>query len=197
MSVLTPTTRLDAVNDILAFSGERPVSSIADTSQHNVLACLHFLDDATVRLQAESWWFNRAEEVTLRAAQPTGYYDIPPNYRSVKLSRPEVSDYRWAVRGTRFYNMDLRTDEGFTEDLLIDFTETLTFDFLPANARTAIVARATVYYALSRDTSRDLIEEARANIQLAMEDLTREELENTNSNIGNMPEVNRVMQRRA
>ena len=62
---ITATTELQAINTMLSFIGEAPVSSITGNIGTDVAVAKQILDDTSLSVQNQGWFFNRDLEVTL------------------------------------------------------------------------------------------------------------------------------------
>lgn len=55
---LTPTTTLDAVNEMLGAIGEQPVSDIEDIGNTDAAIAIRTLHGVSREVQSKGWWFN-------------------------------------------------------------------------------------------------------------------------------------------
>lgn len=190
MGVTTLTTKLEAVNSMLALVGERPINTLTNLNRAKPIAAVADLDRETKKIQTQGWWFNRFFDQDL--APQNGKYIIPEEWTSVDLSR-QTHHLRFVVRDGFFFDMVDRTDEGFTDTLKINYIELFEFESLPHTAREAISAEAAVRFAGSQKASKAILTELRENARQSREPFEREELQNTDVNLFNMPEINRVL----
>ncbi len=136
MSLLTPTSELEAVNAALSVIGEPPVDDLrlADTNVDVKLA-LQFLRSATRSLLLHGWKFNTDEDRTLYR-NPDDTVSLPTNaVRCVKAEADDTSyDVDFVIRGQKLYN---RKTHSFVwdQDLRCDITYLLPFDELPEPVR--------------------------------------------------------------
>ena len=116
--------QLEAINKILPFMGEDPVSSIDESFNPTVGRIKAALDDAVEGLLHRGLWFNRRTQQFLpnssnRIPVPSGIMDI----RSV--------DGRVLTqRGQNLFDMDNGTDI-FTEPVVLTFNDILEWDDIP------------------------------------------------------------------
>lgn len=186
--MITPTTKLEAVNEILASIGERPVNTLDPTTRLDVVRAESTLDEINKLVQSHGWWFNTyyARELTPAA----GEFVLPLNTAKVRVYRrgrlglgPASLDKHYVLRRDtdsklKLYDKAGQTFLGNTEAITVDTTEILEFEDLPPTARRYIAIRAAVTFQ-ARTVGSSLInnfieEEARE----AWREMRREELEN-------------------
>ncbi|MCC8538635.1 phage tail protein, partial [Xanthomonas codiaei] len=61
---LTPTTELEAVNEMLAVIGEQPVSALEAVGNTDVAIAIRTLRGVSREVQTTAWWFNTDESYT-------------------------------------------------------------------------------------------------------------------------------------
>jgi len=167
MTPTSPTTELDAVNNMLSVIGELPVDSLALAAENaDIEMALQILRSATRAVQLRGWQFNTEENVELTPSG--GEITIPVNaVRCVKsLSASGQEAIKFAIRGQRLFN---RTDNTYVWPLPIkvDLTVLLAFDELPEPVRNYLQEKAAdrfQKYGLGSDTiamfSRSDVEDA-------------------------------------
>lgn len=157
---LTPTTKLDAVNMMLASVGESPVNQIPDTGVTEATIAQDILLEVNKEVQANGAWFNTEPEVPLSPDQD-GYINLPSNALEVDASDRTIDV---VMRGSKLYDRANRTYI-FTDTVKVDITYLLPFEDLPQTARTYIAIRAARRYQknfLGSDTLHALSQEDEA-----------------------------------
>jgi hypothetical protein len=133
-------SELDAVNKIIAISGDSPVQTLEDEYIQAKLA-RQILTRASRDIQAMGWWFNEEQEVPL-TPDLNGYVTLATNIIACAINDDDGSIIQ---RGRRMYNRTDRT-YSFTETLSADIITGLEWDELPQTARAHIVAQACIIY---------------------------------------------------
>ena len=192
MGATTFTTKLDAVNIMLALIGERPLNNLVNLNRAKAIAAVNDLDRITKRTLTEGWWFNRFEEVDIFPVG--GKYPIPDHWSGVDLS--SSTSLNLVVRDGFLFDMKTQADTGFTDTIKIDYIELLEFERIPHVAREAIATAAAVLFVGSQLGSALVLSETRENSLQAWETFEGEELKHLDANLQHMPEISRVMRRR-
>jgi hypothetical protein len=137
-----PTTRLEAVNSVLASVGGRPVNSISAPARQDVIQAVAALDETSRMVQNKGWYWNRENEVTL-TPDGDGFLNVPSTALRCRVSAIELNSTtrHYIFRDSRLYN---RTDRTFvfTSNVKVDLIHIHPFDELPDPARWYIWARA-------------------------------------------------------
>lgn len=139
MPTLTPTTELEAVNQMLGTILEAPVNSLLNVGSLDAQRAINTLAEVSRDLQAQGWNFNTEEELRLLATA-SGEILLPLNCISVDTSGPD-KDLDLIQRGGRLYD---RTAHTFAigRPVTVDMTVLLAFDELPEPARRYIAVLA-------------------------------------------------------
>lgn len=153
MDAITPTTVLEAVNEMLNAIGEGQVSSL-DTGNADVQQCVRLLRDHSRKVQKRGWWFNTDINYTL-TPNGNGNLVLPANVLRVDPSDEDRWEKPWVQRGLRLYDPTTQTF-GFTDTVKVDLVVGLGWDDLPQTARDYITACAGLEFV---DT--DMANEAR------------------------------------
>lgn len=129
------TTKLEAVNQILAGVGEPPVSSL-HSGLVSAATALDKLDVVSKEVQEIGWFFNT--ETSLRLLPDSnGHLVLPSN----TLRVDDVNPSGVVQRGLKLY--DTRSHSYlFTQPISVDLVVELSFEELPQAARSYIVYRA-------------------------------------------------------
>jgi len=141
---LTPTTELEAVNEMLKAIGEVPVNTLEDLGFTDAAIARDTLRTNWRELLTRGWYFNRDSAYTFTPAAD-GRVVLPPNVVSV---RPSIADDRRILpRNGLLWNATDKTDTyeadaGPTLDVIWLFD----FENLPESARRVITVRAVTKF---------------------------------------------------
>jgi len=149
----TPTTRLEAVNSILASVGGRPVNSISAPSREDVIQAVAALDDTSRMVQNKGWYWNRESEVTL-TPDGDGFLNLGSNVLRAKVTAKEfnATTRHYIFRDGRLYNRATRTYV-FTSSVKVDQILLIPFDETPDPARWYFWSRAGATFQARHVTS--------------------------------------------
>lgn len=154
-------TKLKAVNVILAGQGETPIDSLDATQSSLAQKAIEVLEETSRSLQAKGWFWNTEDDFPLN---PNADGEVYTPVNSMRVSRPNngVGDIL-VVRGQRVYN---RTQRTYTfpqgQPITVDMVLYLDWDDVPEFAKQAII-----YVAQRRFQMRELTSTA---IDRAIED---------------------------
>jgi len=137
---LTLTTKLDAVNTIIACVGESPVNSLdADLNSDAALA-LNTLNEVLREVQSRGWHFNTENRTLVRDG--SGRIPLASNIVRVDTDHSDQPDLDIAIRGGFAYDRGKATDQ-FTADIKdASLVLLLEFEDLPEPARRYVMIRA-------------------------------------------------------
>lgn len=144
MSVITPTTELDAVNVMLTSIGESPVNTLGSGLQEAEIAEV-VLDNVSRDVQSAGWHFNTEIRYTLNRT-PSKTINLPDNV--VKVDKTSIlRDYDLDVveRGRQLYDR-IGNKYTFDSDIEVNMVVLLKFDELPEIARRYITLRSARTY---------------------------------------------------
>jgi len=131
---------LDAVNKVLAVTGDSPVSTLDDSYIQSRIA-QQMLERAARDVLAKGWWFNEEENVTIQP-DVNGLITLSPNVIKVSV----IGDNGGVIqRGQRLYDRANRTyvfESAVKADMIIN----LEWDELPQVARAYITDLACVRF---------------------------------------------------
>lgn len=131
---------LDAVNKVLAVTGDSPVSTLDDSYIQSRIA-QQMLERATRDVLAQGWWFNEDENVTL-TPDINGFITLAPNVIKVSV----IGDNGGIIqRGSKMYDRANRTYV-FSESIPVDMVINLEWEELPQVARAYITDLACVRF---------------------------------------------------
>lgn len=140
---LAPTTRLEAVNEMMTAIGTTPVNSLDAPGSADVAIAVDTLDSISREVQSEGWWFNTSHYESLA---PSGnQITVPANVLSLRPSAGTTSNppetRPFVVRENKLYN-PLTASFSFTSAVRADIVRLLDFEDLPESARRYIAIRA-------------------------------------------------------
>ncbi|MBH9196991.1 hypothetical protein I5K50_11580 [Pseudomonas aeruginosa] len=137
-SNLETSDELAAVNDMLASIGESPVNTLEGSANADVANCRRILNGVNTEVQSRGWTFNIEEDATLTPDAFSKLINWLPDYLSVKATDGTTV---YINRGGYVYDRSAKTDQ-FTDSITVNLIRLKTFDEMPVQFRTYIVARA-------------------------------------------------------
>ncbi len=176
----TPTTELDAVNALLATTGEAPVNVLTGSGIVTADIARSILHETNRAYQAEGWYFNTEISYQL-TPDVSGYLNVPTNV--LRLETDIASkDMDVVQRGARIYNRTTRSYV-FNATVAFDMVVFLTYEELPEASRQYVMMSAARLFqdrvlgadALHAFNEQDL-STARAHVE-------KEEIENSQSSL--------------
>lgn len=141
---LTPTTELEAVNELLKAVGETPINSLDNLGFTDAAIARDTLRTKAREVQSRGWYFNRDATYTFTPATD-GTVVIPPNVLSL---RPCTAETRRIVpRNGKVWNADDSTYT-FASDSgpILEVIWMYDFESLPETARRYITCRAATQF---------------------------------------------------
>lgn len=178
--IVTPSNKLDAVNEILSAVGSSPVNSLEDELNVDVLNAVRILDSVSKEIQSRGWDFNIEDSVALLPDDDTNLVPCPNNYL-----RFVSSGYKLIRRSGYFFDILSQTNEfpkGLTLDTLV---RGLDFEELPEVFRKFITCRAARIFQMRYLTSDDLNKHLMTEESSAYADIIDYDLTTGNYNILN------------
>lgn len=190
---LTPTTELQAVNQMLGTILEAPINTLIGVTSLDAQTAINYLAEVSRAVQQHGWHFNTEVGMTLAPDAFTGEIPLPTNCLSVD-STAEDQGLDVVQRGKRLYDRVNHT-YAIGKPVKVDMTVLLPFDELPEVARRLISvkacrlfqARAVGSTALEAFTEKDEREAQRA--------FDRVVGKNADHNIFNSPDMQRMLRR--
>jgi len=145
---MNTTTRIEAVNSMLAMIGASPVSSLSGSTSADVAMAESTLDEVSREVQSGGWHYNREYEVSLVPDDSKYIYlgnnvlrvDVEPA-NSTDTSSTTSSYIDPVQRGNRLYDKKEHTYE-FTQTVKATVIYGLDWDELPQPIKTYIAMRA-------------------------------------------------------
>lgn len=178
--IVTPSNKLDAVNEILSAVGSSPVNSLEDELNVDVLNAVRILDSVSKEVQSRGWDFNIEDSVALLPDDDTNLVPCPNNYL-----RFVSSGYKLIRRSGYFFDILSQTNE-FPEGLTLDtLVRGLDFEELPEVFRKFITCRAARIFQMRYLTSDDLNKHLMTEESSAYADIIDYDLTTGNYNILN------------
>jgi hypothetical protein len=138
---MNATTKLTAINTMLATIGQAPVSTLEGIRTRDVSIALATLDEVAREFQSSGWSFNTEYDFPL-AVNDDGEITIATNVAHIYFAREVYRTVDPVQRGTRLYD---RLNQTYTfEDTLTAEKLVLLFDFeqLPESAKRYVLIRA-------------------------------------------------------
>lgn len=185
---MTPTSELDAVNEMLDAIGEAPIASL-DEGGADVQTALNRLRSETRKLQMQSWSFNSEETYTL-SPDEDGEIALPANALRIDGSSEPVVE-----RGRKLYNTEDQTFV-FTDDVDVDLVIALDFDELPEHARAYATAIAVRKFHRSMQGDAQTAQEMERDEQKARAAFLEAEADVGDHNVLNSPTAQRFFRKR-
>lgn len=178
--IVTPSNKLDAVNEILSAVGSSPVNSIEDELNVDVLNAVRILDSVSKEIQSRGWDFNIEDSVALLPDVDTNLVPCPNNYL-----RFVSSGHKLIRRSGYFFDILTQTNE-FPDGLTLDtLVRGLDFEELPEVFRKFITCRAARIFQIRYLTSDDLNAHLMTEESSAYADIIDYDLTTGNYNILN------------
>lgn len=178
--IVTPSTELDAVNEILSSVGSSPVNSLEDDANVDVLNAVRILKAVSQEIQSRGYSFNTLTSVTLK---PDCFTNKVAYVRD--FLRVVSTSHKFVSREGYFYDLDsgnLEFPEGITLDELV---RELPFEELPQVFRKYITVRASRVFQMRYLTSADIDAHLQLEESAAYADIVDYELTDGNYNILN------------
>ncbi len=129
------TTKLEAINEILAHIGEPPTNSL-DAGRLDVARAQRKLEETSKSLQGSGWWFNeRTKTIT-----PTSESEIVLPADTLSVTTPYLTGV--FQLGQKLFSKDDDTTKAFTDDVEVELLVEVAWEDLPQQARSAIFVSA-------------------------------------------------------
>lgn len=134
---LAPTTELEAVNAMLATTGDTPVTVLTPGLRADVDFALNTVRLVAKSIQAKGWLFNTDRQVSLNPAMDN---TITLDANVMKVTKSLIDDNRdvdYSFRGGKLWDRINNTDV-FNNEAIVDITRALDFEDMPETARALI-----------------------------------------------------------
>lgn len=173
------TTKLEAINDMLACVGQAPLNSLNGTKSYFTIAAENILESETKRVQLMGWDFNTEENYPL-AVDENNNIEIAEDMLAVKV--PEYYGNRYVVRQGKIYDKVKHT---FIISEPITATVVFCFDFeeLPEAVRTFVKMSAAYKFCKKELGSDKACKYTQEDVMEALWQIQVYELETGNYNL--------------
>lgn len=177
---MTFLSKLAVVNDMLATLGESPINDLS--SGHPMAAVgVRLLDQANIREQGRSWWFNK--ELTQLSPDNTGTIYIPTD--TIRVD-PQDESLHYVQRGRRLYKPFAPASEdkySFTSPVICWLVRLVPFEDLPSNAQQLISYTAQLDFMKAYDADPEKFRQVQSQVRDAYTTLNAEHIRNQNANL--------------
>ena len=160
------TSKLSAVNTLLAIIGEAPVNSLNAPLTGDASLAERTLDEVSREVQGAGWSWNTMLYDSIPLDASTGQSQLPSNTLAVRFNPISYPSQRFVLRGIRLFDRvrnsyDLRGSLGISvtggsSDLVAEVVEELDWDSIPETGRRYIMIRAGRMFANRAVTSASL-----------------------------------------
>lgn len=179
------TSKLSAVNTLLAIIGEAPVNSLNAPLTGDASLAERTLDEVSREVQGAGWSWNTMLYDSIPLDASTGQSQLPSNTLAVRFNPLTYPSQRFVLRGLRLFDRvrnsyDLRGSFGVavignTSDLVAEIVEELDWDSIPETGRRYITIRAGRMFANRAVTSASLETYTAEDEERALQTLKRTE----------------------
>ncbi|MCE9933632.1 hypothetical protein [Aeromonas salmonicida] len=187
MYLLTPTTELEAVNEILSSIGEAPVNSL-ESGMDDANMALQILRSVSRETQSIGWYFNREQGFVL-SPDDKGEVPVPENTLRLDSGRKDLM-----LRSGKLYDSKRHTFRLGCQ-VKVDLVLGLNFNDMPEVARRFITLKAARVFQQRTVSSQSLAPHLMADEQAAWEALRADEIEAVNTNLFDSPSIKSSLQR--
>lgn len=179
------TSKLSAVNTLLAIIGEAPVNSLNPPLTGDASLADQVIDEISREVQGSGWSWNTMLYDSIPLDASTGQSQLPSNTLAVRFNPLSYPSQRFVLRGLRLFDRvkntyDLRTSLGVgmtgnTSDLVAEIVEELPWDSIPETGRRYIMIRAGRIFANRAVTSASIESYTAEDEEKALQTLKRTE----------------------
>ena len=179
------TSKLNAVNTLLAIIGEAPVNSLNPPLTGDASLADQVIDEVSREVQGAGWSWNTMLYDSIPLDASTGQSQLPSNTLAVRFNPLSYPSQRFVLRGLRLFDRvkntyDLRTSLGVgmtgnTSDLVAEIVEELPWDSIPETGRRYIMIRAGRIFANRVVTSASIESYTAEDEEKALQTLKRTE----------------------
>ncbi len=136
------TTKLEAVNTMIAVIGEAPVNTLGGTAVPiTVVQAENVLDETSRAIQSEGWHFNTEHEYPFTPDATNSKITLPSNVLTIDLDPQIYTDVDPVQRGNILYDRKKHTDV-WTKEVKASVTFQLDFTEIPEQFRNYITIKA-------------------------------------------------------
>ena len=179
------TSKLNAVNTLLAIIGEAPVNSLNPPLTGDASLADQVLDEVSREVQGAGWSWNTMLYDSIPLDASTGQSQLPSNTLAVRFNPISYPSQRFVLRGLRLFDRvkntyDLRSSLGVAltgnnSNLVAEIVEELDWNSIPETGRRYITIRAGRIFANRAVTSASIESYTAEDEQNALQILKRTE----------------------
>jgi len=179
------TSKLNAVNTLLAIIGEAPVNSLNPPLTGDASLADQVLDEVSREVQGAGWSWNTMLYDSIPLDASTGQSQLPSNTLAVRFNPISYPSQRFVLRGLRLFDRvkntyDLRSSLGVAltgnnSNLVAEIIEELDWNSIPETGRRYISIRAGRIFANRAVTSASIESYTAEDEQNALQILKRTE----------------------
>lgn len=178
--IITPSTELDAVNEILSTVGQNPLDSLDAEQNVDAINAQRILNQVSIEIQSRGYNFNTLNDVTLQEDRVSLKVAFSKNY-----IRVFSTDYKLINRDGYFYDITSDTNR-FPGGLTItELVKKMEFKELPTVFRKYITVRAARIFQMRYLTAKEIDTHLQIEEQSAYGDIVDYELMTGDYNIFN------------
>lgn len=141
---ITPTTELEAVNEMLTAIGTMPVNTLEVAGLTDAAIARDTLRSIAREVQSQGWWFNSSRSVQL--APSGGVIAVPASALRVTPALPTATAAgeatQFATRNNRLINLTTNLETGWGAPVKADIVYSMVFENMPESARRYVTVRA-------------------------------------------------------
>jgi len=179
------TSKLNAVNTLLAIIGEAPVNSLNPPLTGDASLADQVIDEVSREVQGAGWSWNTMLYDSIPLDASTGQSQLPSNTLAVRFNPISYPSQRFVLRGLRLFDRvkntyDLRSSLGValtgnSSNIVAEIVEELPWDSIPETGKRYITIRAGRIFANRAVTSASIESYTAEDEQNALQTLKRTE----------------------
>lgn len=179
------TSKLNAVNTLLAIIGEAPVNSLNPPLTGDASLADQVIDEVSREVQGAGWSWNTMLYDSIPLDASTGQSQLPGNTLAVRFNPISYPSQRFVLRGLRLFDRvkntyDLRSSLGVAltgnnSNIVAEIVEELDWDSIPETGKRYITIRAGRIFANRAVTSASIESYTAEDEQNALQILKRTE----------------------
>lgn len=179
------TSKLNAVNTLLAIIGEAPVNSLNPPLTGDASLADQVIDEVSREVQGAGWSWNTMLYDSIPLDASTGQSQLPSNTLAVRFNPISYPSQRFVLRGLRLFDRvkntyDLRSSLGVAltgnnSNIVAEIVEELDWDSIPETGKRYITIRAGRIFANRAVTSASIESYTAEDEQNALQTLKRTE----------------------
>lgn len=185
--VITPNTKLDAINEMLASIGIAPVNTIEDSEDIDVMNALKILESTDTTVQQKGWTFNLFEN-----------YLLIPDEFTLKIRWDTqwlaILDKNFTRRDDYLFNIAEQKSD-FTDSVTVSLIYRTAFEDLPPVFRHYITIMACVAYSSRYLGDPQMIQQLQMELAQAYQAVMEYEMEIEGNSLQNNTAITQLMRR--